>query len=90
MTMTNDEQPLWTRKEVAEYLRLTERSVDMLRQNGKLAWRRVANNSIRFDRADVMKLVSERNAPAKSWQHTRVSNEADESDDAGLKRFVRA
>ena len=62
MSMINDDQRLWTRKEVAEYMRLTERTVDTLRKSGKLPYFRVANNSVRFERDDVMALISQRRA----------------------------
>jgi excisionase family DNA binding protein len=61
MSMTNDDtRQVRTRKEVAEYMRLTERTADSLRKSGKLPHFRVANNSVRFDRSDVMALISRR------------------------------
>jgi excisionase family DNA binding protein len=61
MSLANDDtRQIWTRREVAEYMRLTERTVDSLRKSGKLPCFRVANNSVRFDRDDVMALISRR------------------------------
>jgi excisionase family DNA binding protein len=58
----DDKRQLWTRKEVSEYLRLTERTVDTLRKQGKLPAVDVANSSVRFKLDDVMALVRERRA----------------------------
>jgi excisionase family DNA binding protein len=60
MTMYDDSRPIWTRREVSEYLRLTERTVDKLRVAGKLPAFRVAGNSVRFKRDDVLALVAQR------------------------------
>jgi excisionase family DNA binding protein len=61
--MTNDDKrQFWTRREVAEHLRLTERTVDALRKAGKLPCVRVANNSVRFTRDNVMALIQDRRA----------------------------
>ena len=63
MSMMNDaERQIWTRKEVAEHLRLTERTIDAMRKSGKLPCFRVANNSVRFWRDDVMNLIQARRA----------------------------
>ncbi|MGA8613260.1 MAG: hypothetical protein WB760_16470 [Xanthobacteraceae bacterium] len=43
-------------------MRLTERSIDALRKSGRLPCIRVANNSVRFERDDVMALISARRA----------------------------
>jgi excisionase family DNA binding protein len=61
MSMTiNDAQKYWTRREVAEYLRLTERTVDSLRKRGALRDVNVSGRSVRFKRDDVLALIAER------------------------------
>jgi excisionase family DNA binding protein len=59
--MSEDSRRFWTRKEVADYLRLTERSIDRLRKLGQLRDVGVgAGRSVRFERDDVMKLIDAR------------------------------
>jgi excisionase family DNA binding protein len=59
--MNEDSRRLWTRKEVADYLRLTERSIDRLRKLGQLRDVGVGvGRSVRFERDDVMKLIDAR------------------------------
>lgn len=61
MSLNNDDtRQVWTRKEISEYLRLTERTVDNVRKRGQLPSFRIANNSVRFDREDVMALITRR------------------------------
>jgi excisionase family DNA binding protein len=52
--------PILSRKETAELLRLTERSIDKLRVAGRLPSFRVAGNSVRFKRDDVLGLLHAR------------------------------
>lgn len=61
MTFT-DSQRLWTRREAAQYLGLTERTVDMLRKRGRLPDMNVVGRSVRFRGADVMRLINEKRA----------------------------
>ena len=58
MTFT-DNQRMWTRREVAQYLGLTERTVDSLRKRGRLPDVSVVGRSVRFRGADVMRLISD-------------------------------
>lgn len=61
--MNEDSRRFWTRREVAEYLRLTERTVDRLRKLGQLHDVGVGTGrSVRFERDDIMKLIAERRA----------------------------
>jgi excisionase family DNA binding protein len=63
MSMNEDSRRFWTRREVAEYLRLTERSIDRLRKLGQLRDVGVGvGRSVRFERDDVMKLIDARQA----------------------------
>ena len=63
MSMNEDSRRFWTRREVAEYLRLTERSIDRLRKLGQLRDVGVGvGRSVRFERDDVMKLIDARRA----------------------------
>jgi excisionase family DNA binding protein len=61
-TMNDNGREFWTRREIADYLRLTERTVDAFRKRGLLQPVRVGSNSVRFRRDDVMALVAERRA----------------------------
>jgi excisionase family DNA binding protein len=58
MTFT-DNQRMWTRREAAQYLGLTERTIDMLRKRGRLPDVNVVGRSVRFRGADVMRLIVE-------------------------------
>ena len=61
MNMTNDnDRQFWTRREISEYLRLSEKTVDNLRRRGLLHPVRVAGNSVRFRREEVVALIAER------------------------------
>jgi excisionase family DNA binding protein len=53
--------PILSRKETAELLRLTERSIDKLRVAGKLPHFRIGG-SVRFHRDDVLALIQARRA----------------------------
>ena len=53
--------PILSRKETAELLRLTERSIDAMRKSGKLPHFRIGG-SVRFHRDDVLSLVAPRRA----------------------------
>ena len=57
MTAT-DERRLWTRREVSEHLRVTERYVDMMRKAGKLPHIKLGNG-VRFRGEDVAALIAE-------------------------------
>jgi excisionase family DNA binding protein len=61
MSMTNlgDLPPILSRKETAELLRLTERSIDAMRKAGRLPHFRVGS-SVRFHREDVLALIPRR------------------------------
>ena len=48
--------PILSRKETAELLRLTERTVDAMRKAGRLPHFRIGG-SVRFHRADVLALL---------------------------------
>ena len=53
---TSDQRRLWTRKEIAEYLSVSERTVDKLREAGKLPAKYLGRH-VRFDRDDVLALL---------------------------------
>ena len=61
MSMMNlgDLPPILSRKETAEILRLTERSIDAMRKTGKLPHFRIGA-SVRFHRDDVLALIPRR------------------------------
>ena len=61
MTMMNlgDLPPILSRKETAELLRLTERTVDAMRKAGRLPHFRIGT-SVRFHRDDVLALLPRR------------------------------
>ena len=61
MSLASDERRIWTRKEIAEYLSVTERTVDSLRRAGRLP-ARYLGRQVRFDRDDVLALLRERRA----------------------------
>ena len=54
----SDERRLWTRREISEHLRVTERYVDMLRKAGKLPCIRLGNG-VRFKGEDVAALIAD-------------------------------
>lgn len=58
--MHDNGREFWTRREIADYLRLTERTIDAFRKRGLLQPVRVAGSSVRFRRDDVLKLIAER------------------------------
>lgn len=77
-----------TIKEAAEYLRVTERSIMRFRASGRLPALKLSGFT-RFKREDVAKLLEpaapiKGPAAGKSWQHTRVTDDASE-----LPPFVR-
>jgi excisionase family DNA binding protein len=53
---TSDQRRIWTRKEIAEFLSVSERTVDKLREAGKLPCKYLGRN-VRFDRDDVLALL---------------------------------
>jgi excisionase family DNA binding protein len=61
MSMTHDNgRDFWTRKEIADYLRLTEKTIDNFRRRGLLPAHCLAGRSVRFKRDDVLALVATR------------------------------
>jgi excisionase family DNA binding protein len=59
MSETATESPWMTRAEAADYLRVTERTVDRYADAGRLTKHRVEGvQSVRFARSEVMSLVS--------------------------------
>ena len=54
----SDERRLWTRKEVCEHLRVTEKTVDNFRRAGRLPCIRLGNG-VRFRGADVAALIAD-------------------------------
>jgi excisionase family DNA binding protein len=54
----SDERRLWTRREISEHLRVTERYIDMLRKAGRLPCIRLGNG-VRFRGADVAALIED-------------------------------
>jgi len=56
----NDRQQWWTRREAAEFLRLSERSIDRYARTGLLTPVRIAGTSVRFPREEVMRLIDAR------------------------------
>jgi excisionase family DNA binding protein len=63
MSETATESPWMTRAEAADYLRVTERTVDRYADAGRLTKHRVEGvQSVRFARSEVMSLVSTESA----------------------------
>lgn len=54
----SDERRLWTRREISEHLRVTERTVDAYRKAGRLPRIRLGNG-VRFRGADVAALIAD-------------------------------
>lgn len=48
---------LYTREEVAEILKVDVRTIDRWRREGKIKARRVGPNVVRFEEAEVKKLI---------------------------------
>ena len=59
MTTLDSLPPILSRKETAELLRLTERSIDAMRKSGKLPHFRIGG-SVRFQREAVLALLPPR------------------------------
>ena len=56
MSMVSDEQKIWTRKEIALFFSITEKTVDSWRRAGKLPCKYLGRN-VRFDRDEILSLL---------------------------------
>jgi excisionase family DNA binding protein len=89
MTYTQKAPEFLSTREAADLLRVTERSILNFRKRGRLPFAKLDSGAVRFRREHVLALMEDQpQLPAKSWQHTRISNDSSELP-PGLLRPVR-
>jgi len=86
---------LLTQREAASLLRVSERQISRYRATGALPFQKIDSKGVRIRREHVEAMLkpgtpSATAAPPKSWQHTRITEDAAELPAALLRQHRKA